>query len=73
MNYSLDIKDAAKGQYVVKPQDADQDKAEGPSNEEMQRIEKLKEELLNSKGKSDTNGRRVSASNNSIGRLVFYI
>lgn len=73
LNYSLDIRDATKGQYVVKPQDSDTDKAEGPTDEELQRIEKLKEELLNSREKTDTNVRRVSASSNSIGRYVAFI
>lgn len=70
LNYSLDIRDATKGQYVVKPQDEDKSKAEGPSKEEMQRIEKLKNELLScaNQGRSETTVRRVSASNNSIGR-----
>lgn len=69
LNYSLDIREATKGQYVVKPQDEDKSKAEGPSPDELQRIEKLKEELLNSaRAKMDSHGRRVSASNNSIGR-----
>lgn len=41
--HSLDIKQAIKGHYVVKPQDDDVSKAEGPSIDE---IERLKNELL---------------------------
>lgn len=66
LDFSLDIKDATKGQYVVKPQDEDKSKAEGPSVEEMERIEKLKSELLNAT-KVDTN-HRSSTNGNSIGR-----
>ncbi|XP_049785199.1 WD repeat-containing protein 44 [Schistocerca cancellata] len=43
--HSLDIRSATKGQYVVKPQDEERAKAEGPSQEEKERLEKLKAEL----------------------------
>lgn len=69
LTYSLDIWEATKGQYVVKPQDEDKAKAEGPSDLEMQRIERLKAELLTTnKEKSQAIVRRVSASSNSVGR-----
>ncbi|CAK9824217.1 WD repeat-containing protein 44 [Anthophora retusa] len=44
--HSLDIRSATKGQYVVKPQDEDKSKAEGPSHEELERVEKMKAELM---------------------------
>ncbi|XP_075209994.1 WD repeat-containing protein 44 [Lycorma delicatula] len=40
--HSLDIRSATKGEYVVKPQDEDNSKAEGPSEEEVVRLEQLK-------------------------------
>ncbi|XP_063243770.1 WD repeat-containing protein 44 [Bacillus rossius redtenbacheri] len=43
---SLDIQMATKGQYVVKPQDEEKAKAEGPSAEELARLERLKAELM---------------------------
>ncbi|XP_054721184.1 WD repeat-containing protein 44-like [Uloborus diversus] len=33
LEYSLDLHSATRGQYVVKPQDREQDRAEGPSSE----------------------------------------
>ncbi|XP_039276453.1 WD repeat-containing protein 44-like [Nilaparvata lugens] len=44
--HSLDIHSATKGQYVVKPQDEDQSKAEGPSQSEIERVEQLKRQIL---------------------------
>ncbi|XP_011331076.1 WD repeat-containing protein 44 isoform X3 [Ooceraea biroi] len=65
--HSLDIRSATKGQYVVKPQDEDKLKAEGPSTEELERVERMKAELLShSSGKSSSP--LGSASSNSIGR-----
>ncbi|XP_026472188.1 WD repeat-containing protein 44-like [Ctenocephalides felis] len=43
---SLDLWMATKGKYVVKPQDEDKSRAEGPSPEELERIERLKHEVL---------------------------
>lgn len=66
--HSLDIRSATKGQYVVKPQDEDRAKAEGPSSEELERLGRLKVELL-SANSSQTSGSPVgSISSNSIGR-----
>jgi hypothetical protein len=66
--HSLDIRSATKGQYVVKPQDEDRAKAEGPSSEELKRLDRLKAELL-SANSSQTSGSPVgSISSNSIGR-----
>jgi len=66
--HSLDIRSATKGQYVVKPQDEDRAKAEGPSSEELERLDRLKAELL-SANSSQTSGSPVgSISSNSIGR-----
>lgn len=60
---SLDLRQATKGQFVVKPQDNDVYKAEGPTKEE---IEQLKNELQPESLKS-TSGVRFSASRNSVG------
>lgn len=80
LNYSLDIREATKGQYVVKPQDEEKTRAESPKVSEQtqnlqtqkSQLEELKKELNNSNIKEKTiaeaNGRRVSASNNSVGR-----
>lgn len=53
---------------MVKPQDEDRSKAEGPTTEEVDRIEKLKSELLNSNSKTTGSSHRGSTSGNSIGR-----
>ncbi|GLH13600.1 Protein will die slowly [Gryllus bimaculatus] len=70
--HSLDIRSATKGQYVVKPQDEDRAKAEGPSEEELVRLEKLKAELLSSEPRkpSVTGSPMSSMSSNSIGRNI---
>lgn len=60
---SLDLRQATKGQFVVKPQDNDVYKAEGPTKQE---IEQLKNELQPDTLKS-TSGVRFSASRNSVG------
>ncbi|XP_017878096.1 WD repeat-containing protein 44 [Ceratina calcarata] len=65
--HSLDIRSATKGQYVVKPQDEDKSKAEGPSSEELERIEKMKAELLSVR-LSDKSSALGSVSSSSIGR-----
>ncbi|KAF2894614.1 hypothetical protein ILUMI_11560 [Ignelater luminosus] len=63
--HSLDIKQAIKGQYVVKPQDDDKSKAEGPSLEE---IERLKCELLSADNEAPPlSSPRSSAGRSSIG------
>ncbi|XP_018310637.1 WD repeat-containing protein 44 isoform X3 [Mycetomoellerius zeteki] len=65
--HSLDIRSATKGQYVVKPQDEDKLKAEGPSTEELQRVKRMKVELL-SRSSEKSCSPLGSASSNSIGR-----
>ncbi|XP_034949974.1 WD repeat-containing protein 44 isoform X2 [Chelonus insularis] len=66
--HSLDIRSATKGQYVVKPQDEDKSKAEGPSKEELERLEKMKAELLSLQSSDKSNSPMGSISSNSIGR-----
>lgn len=63
--HSLDIRQACKGQYVVKPQDDDKSRAEGPSQDE---IERLKIELLSvDTATPKPNSPRSSAGRSSIG------
>ncbi|XP_032670941.1 WD repeat-containing protein 44 isoform X2 [Odontomachus brunneus] len=67
--HSLDIRSATKGQYVVKPQDEDKSKAEGPSTEELERVERMKAELLSVRSsEKSSNSPLGSVSSNSIGR-----
>ncbi|XP_011307374.1 WD repeat-containing protein 44 isoform X2 [Fopius arisanus] len=66
--HSLDIRSATKGQYVVKPQDEDKSKAEGPSSVELDRLEKIKAELLSLRSSDKSNSPIGSISSNSIGR-----
>uniref|UniRef100_A0A1L8DNK9 WD repeat-containing protein 44 n=1 Tax=Nyssomyia neivai TaxID=330878 RepID=A0A1L8DNK9_9DIPT len=44
----LNLYKVIRGQYVVKPQDEEANKAEGPSHEEIARIERIRGEILNS-------------------------
>lgn len=44
----LNLYKATRGQYVVKPQDEEANKAEGPSKEEIERIEKIRAEIFGS-------------------------
>ncbi|XP_033214457.1 WD repeat-containing protein 44 [Belonocnema kinseyi] len=66
--HSLDIRSATKGQYVVKPQDEHRSKAEGPSSEELARVERMKAELLSVRSSDKSNSPIGSISSNSIGR-----
>ncbi|PNE09436.1 hypothetical protein B7P43_G00138, partial [Cryptotermes secundus] len=66
--HSLDIRSATKGQYVVKPQDEDRAKAEGPSSEELERLERLKAELLSANSSQASGSPVGSISSSSIGR-----
>ncbi|XP_029036690.1 WD repeat-containing protein 44 isoform X2 [Osmia bicornis bicornis] len=66
--HSLDIRSATKGQYVVKPQDEDKSKAEGPSTEELERLERMKAELMSIKSSDKSSSPLGSMSSNSIGR-----
>ncbi|XP_058443266.1 WD repeat-containing protein 44 isoform X2 [Malaya genurostris] len=42
----LNIYKATKGQYVVKPTDGAFNKAQGPSREEIERVEKIRQEIM---------------------------
>ncbi|XP_015519208.1 WD repeat-containing protein 44 isoform X1 [Neodiprion pinetum] len=66
--HSLDIRSATKGQYVVKPQDEDKAKAEGPSPEELARVERMKAEIMSIRSSEMSNSPLGSVSSNSIGR-----
>ncbi|XP_008552655.1 WD repeat-containing protein 44 [Microplitis demolitor] len=66
--HSLDIRSATKGQYVVKPQDEDKSKAEGPSAEEIERLEKMKAELISLQSSDKSSSPMGSLSSNSVGR-----
>ncbi|XP_011142581.1 WD repeat-containing protein 44 isoform X2 [Harpegnathos saltator] len=66
--HSLDIRSATKGQYVVKPQDEDKSRAEGPSSEELERVERMKAELLSVRSSEKSSSPLGSVSSNSIGR-----
>ncbi|XP_076759475.1 WD repeat-containing protein 44 isoform X2 [Xylocopa sonorina] len=66
--HSLDIRSATKGKYVVKPQDEDKSKAEGPSTEELERVEKMKAELMSVRSSDKSSSPLGSMSSNSIGR-----
>ncbi|GFY47530.1 WD repeat-containing protein 44 [Trichonephila inaurata madagascariensis] len=50
LEYSLDLHSATRGQYVVKPQDREQDRAEGPSGDNGERRSSIphRSESLNS-------------------------
>ncbi|XP_058063498.1 uncharacterized protein LOC131213474 [Anopheles bellator] len=48
--HGLNIYKAIKGQYVVKPTDGAFNKAEGPSREEIARLERIRKEFLNNVG-----------------------
>lgn len=45
-NHGLNLYKATRGQYVVKPQDEAENKAEGPSKEELERIDKIRAEIF---------------------------
>lgn len=71
LEHSLDIHSATKGQYVVKPQDEDKSKAEGPSKEELKKL-LLNQEFKNFIDRSQLNNGSqttlVPCNSNSIGR-----
>lgn len=50
-NQSLNLYKATRGQYVVKPQDEENNKAEGPTREELERIQRIRTELLGNDSK----------------------
>ncbi|KAK3932426.1 WD repeat-containing protein 44 [Frankliniella fusca] len=65
LEHSLDIRSATKGQYVVKPQDEDRARAEGPASEEPDRT---KTDKVSSRSSQASNSPRGSVGSNSIGR-----
>lgn len=67
----LNLAKATRGQYVVKPQDEEENKAEGPSNEELERIEKIRAEIF---GTYSTTQRvhLVATGSNSLGNGMRY-
>ncbi|XP_059611675.1 WD repeat-containing protein 44 isoform X2 [Phlebotomus argentipes] len=67
----LNLYKVIRGQYVVKPQDEEANKAEGPSKEEIERIERIRGEILNSTPRE----RGISLSGtgtNSLGSATRY-
>uniref|UniRef100_A0A1B0CE02 WD repeat-containing protein 44 n=1 Tax=Lutzomyia longipalpis TaxID=7200 RepID=A0A1B0CE02_LUTLO len=67
----LNLYKVIRGQYVVKPQDEEANKAEGPSQEEIARIERIRGEILNSTPRD----RGISLSGtgtNSLGSATRY-
>ncbi|XP_031619589.1 WD repeat-containing protein 44 isoform X2 [Contarinia nasturtii] len=70
-NQGLNLYKATRGQYVVKPQDEEANKAEGPSKEELERIEKIRAEIF---GTNSTAQRpHLSATgSNSLGNGMRY-
>lgn len=68
----LNLYKATRGQYVVKPQDEEANKAEGPSHEELERIEKIRAEIF---GTANTTTQRVhlaATGSNSLGNGMRY-
>lgn len=67
----LNLYKATRGQYVVKPQDEEANKAEGPSNEELERIEKIRAEIF---GTYSTTQRvhLAATGSNSLGNGMRY-
>ncbi|XP_038111690.1 WD repeat-containing protein 44 isoform X1 [Culex quinquefasciatus] len=68
--HGLNIYKAIKGQYVVKPTDGAFNKAEGPSREEIERVERIRQEIM-----GNTASTRASLSGtgtNSLGSGTRY-
>lgn len=65
LEHSLDIRSATKGQYVVKPQDEDKARAEGPPPEDFDRV---KGDKISSRSSQASNSPRGSVGSNSMGR-----
>lgn len=69
-NKGLNLYKATRGQYVVKPQDEAANKAEGPSKEELDRIEKIRAEIFET---MSTERRHLSSTgSNSLGNGMRY-
>lgn len=67
----LNLYKATRGQYVVKPQDEEANKAEGPSQEEMDRIERIRAEILGT-GNSKDRINLAGTGTNSLGSGMRY-
>ncbi|XP_065077077.1 uncharacterized protein LOC135700485 isoform X2 [Ochlerotatus camptorhynchus] len=66
----LNIYKATKGQYVVKPTDGAFNKAEGPSREEIERVERIRQEIM---GKTASTRASLSGTGtNSLGSGTRY-
>ncbi|XP_062536969.1 uncharacterized protein LOC134205601 isoform X2 [Armigeres subalbatus] len=66
----LNIYKATKGQYVVKPTDGAFNKAEGPSREEIERVERIRQEIM---GKTACTRASLSGTGtNSLGSGIRY-
>lgn len=70
-NQGLNLYKATRGQYVVKPQDEEANKAEGPSKEEMERIERIRAEILGTDGSKDRIN-LAGTGTNSLGNGMRY-
>ncbi|KAJ6639179.1 WD repeat-containing protein 44 [Pseudolycoriella hygida] len=69
-NQGLNLYKATRGQYVVKPQDDAANKAEGPSKEEMERIDRIRAEILGTNSKERIN--LAGTGTNSLGSGMRY-
>lgn len=66
----LNLYKATRGQYVVKPQDEAANKAEGPSKEEIERIEKIRAEIFGTNSSERLNLSAIGT--NSLGNGTRY-
>lgn len=69
-NQGLNLYKATRGKYVVKPQDEPANKAEGPSKEEIDRIERIRAEILGTNSKDRIN--LAGTGTNSLGSGMRY-
>ncbi|XP_055589778.1 WD repeat-containing protein 44 isoform X2 [Uranotaenia lowii] len=67
---SLNIYKATKGQYVVKPTDGAFNKAEGPSREEIERVERIRQEIMGNT--ASTRASLAGTGTNSLGSGTRY-
>lgn len=66
----LNIYKATKGQYVVKPTDGAFNKAEGPSREEIERVERIRQEIMGNT--ASTRANLSGTGTNSLGSGTRY-
>lgn len=66
----LNLYKATRGQYVVKPQDEEANKAEGPSKEELERIAKVRAEIFGTS--SSERVHLACTGSNSLGNGMRY-